>query len=112
MTYVSSWGAVTGSNTAFFNEVVTVAPDGAYESSTSGMNGGRVIRERITGRWILDGEFLVVTQSGHSTKRLRLALLLDGSEGTVIGLAPEEKAVSLSTISGAGEFWARKKASR
>ena len=34
--YVNSWGNVTGSNTTFFNEPVTVAPDGSYQSSMAG----------------------------------------------------------------------------
>ena len=109
ITYVNSSGSVTGSNTSFFNELMTVAPDGSYSSSTSGMSGVSFIREKITGQWTLDGEFLNISQSGHSSKHLRLALFLDGANGTVIGLVPDDKAVSLGTISGAGEFWVRKK---
>ena len=107
--YVNSWGNVTRSNTTFFNELVTVAPDGSYQSSMAGMTGGRVLREKIAGKWTLDGEFLMVTQPGYSTKRLRFALYVDGAGGTVIGLAPADKPVSLGTITGAGEFWVRKK---
>ena len=76
------------------------------------MTGGRVRREKIAGKWTLDGEFLVVTQTGCSTKRLRFALYVDGAGGTVIGLAPAEKPVSLGTINGAGEYWVRRKGAR
>ncbi|HLJ45978.1 MAG TPA: hypothetical protein VKU01_08220 [Bryobacteraceae bacterium] len=110
--YVNSWGAITGSNTTFFNEVLTVAPDGGYQSSMAGMTSGRVVRDKIAGKWILDGEFLVVTQPGYSNKRLRFALLVEGADGTVIGLSPADKPVSLGTINGAGEFWVRKKGTR
>ena len=110
--YVNSWGNVTGSNTTFFNELVTVAPDGNYQSSMAGMTSGRVLHEKIAGQWTLDGEFLVITQQGYSTKRLRFALFVDGSGGTVMGLAPADKPVSLGTITGAGEFWVRKKGAR
>lgn len=109
ITYVSSSGGFAGSNTSFFNQVRHVEPDGSYRASTSGMTGGAVVREQVTGKMTIDGEILTITQAGHSTIRRRLVLFHDGPNGTLMGLVEPERTVDLGNITANGEYWVRKK---
>ena len=106
---MNSSGGIAGSNSSFYNQVRHVEPDGTYRSSTSGMTGGAVVREQVTGKMTLDGEILTVTQAGHSTVRRRLVLFHDGPNGTLMGLVEPERPVDLGNITANGEYWVRKR---